>query len=255
MPLILLEEPPMSSPALSITPRPSSGPVRVEYAEAVLECDWPSRLGQHVLLGAVCQEVGGGDPDNAHADWHNHPPGADEWRRIPRTLYRVDPLPRVWAWGPGAHERIRVLGRDVRCLQLDEGRVLPVHAVRLRFDAAEVGARKRRWYRYELATPLWPRKGDLVDRPKGEPEQFAWAGRALEVAIREWLEEVGAPTEHLHVHIHRAWDARCEWHRRERGQSESATGFRARFVTSAVLPDGLGLGQHRAEGWGEVRRA
>ena len=58
----------------------------------------------------------------------------------------------------------------------------------------------------------------------------------------------------LHVSIDEGQDERVTWERPGRGQSISSYGFRARWTCNAILPDGLGLGHHRAEGFGEVRR-
>lgn len=70
--------------------------------------------------------------------------------------------------------------------------------------------------------------------------------------IRTLGYEVEGGGHRVHVQVERYAVRRVEWDRPD-GRAFHADGFDAEIVANVRLPDGIGLGQHRAEGFGEVR--
>lgn len=217
---------------------------RVEYGSVRLGCSWP--FGPTSLRGAVVSALGG---RAAHVDLHGH--DGERGRQARATvLYRVhDDSPIVWAYGPRALVHLRAVA-CVGALDGPDGRPVPVEGADLSTGALEVGSHKARWFRYESVSAYYPTAVQAARRPGGGPELDAWAGWCLAGSMRAWLVDVGvgAHPRDVHVQIVALHREAVAWRDRDRGQ-----GFRARWVSNAILPDGVGLGQHVAEGFGEVR--
>jgi len=183
------------------------------------------------LRGAIASQMD-------HVDFHGH---ADDGRRQARAtvLYRTGPV-RVWCYGPRAIDHAATVA-GLTHLRLPSGDGCPVEGATVRSGEVHVGTHSHaRWRRYESATPYVCTGVAWHRRPReGGPELRAWAGLALESSMRVWLEDVGCRLHDLHVQVE---DLRVE-----------GEGFRARWVSNAILPDGVGLGASVSEGWGEVR--
>lgn len=226
--------------------------VRVEHGEAVVRLARPFRHSGTTLRGAIVDALHD-VPHEAHVDWHNHADGDEVRNAAPRVFYRVvDGVPRVWAWGERSHEHLVHLARRLRTLRTHTGQILDVEGLDLALAASDVGVHKTRWYRYTI-TDYWPTAVALARRPGVPWARPAWAGAALEAAITAWYAELGLrmePHRPVHVQVEEGRSVRLRW----RGDRDAGWGVTAMFVSNAILPDGLGLGQHRSEGFGEVRR-
>lgn len=238
--------------------------VTVPHGEATIRLDGPFSASGTSLRGAIPAALFGSDHKGKleHVDWHQHVAGGETRKTVPPIMYRVDSrgTPRVFAWGRYAHEHLTFLARELRSLRLPNEEVRGVEAVELRIEQTDVGLHKEAWFEYELRTPYFPSRVVWARRPRRRGEaRKAWAGQALASSIRMWLAEVGIePGAHrpVHVHLTRYQDRDVAWRGGGSGDARDVRyGFEARFVTNAILPDGLGLGQHRSEGFGEVRRA
>lgn len=232
--------------------------VHVDHGEAVLDCDWPDDCPTRVLRGAIAEQMGGGDGRRAHVDWHNHADGEEVRHATPRVLYRVTRgRPVVYAWGSRAHEQLTEIARVIHALRLPGGRVLDVRGVSIDVRQSQANATAKTWHRYILASPLFPPDVAWARRPRRPgPEREAWAGHLVARSIASLLCEMGLEARrHIHVRLSGYRDVRVCWERPEQGRRIERWGFSGWFVTNARLPDGIGLGRHRSEGFGEIRHA
>lgn len=228
----------------------------VPFGEVVFDVDWPAPLSERVLRSAICGQLG----PNAHVDFHQHADGPEDERRMacPAVMYRIrNGRPGVWLWGPRAGENVMTLAR-LNVLEVPNGERLTIRGAELRIDECPVSVhRKGRWNRYRLATPFFPPSVTSARQPgSGADSEVwgAWAGGTLARSLSAWLrDEVALDGEQLHVHMVRWRTAKCSWARPSRGVGYAATGFEAEFLANVAIPDGLALGKHRAEGWGEIR--
>lgn len=235
--------------------------VQVDVAEATLVCAWPRNAGHALLRGAVCGEMmralsAAGLPE-LHADWHNHAGAAGTIQQAPRVMYRItDQLPRVFFWGPRAHGHALACARHLRSLRFDsEDRVIPIDEVQVATRTERAGCTGRRPHVYRLASPMFPPKVSAERRPKNvrTPEARAWASFLVAASVRALLGEMGVDLDggrpvDLHMED-------LEWGEvRYRGTKEAGVGFVATIYTTADLPDGVGIGARRSEGFGELRR-
>lgn len=248
------------APAIGVTldgerPEEHESPHRiwVEHGEVRLTCRWPS--SPSALRGAVVAACGGAGV--AHVDLHNHMPDGGN-RQVRATVsYRLcDDEPRVWAYGPRAIEHLQQVAR-LGALRLPAGEVVAIEEARLRTSRTEVGiAKVPIWHRYTLASTYFPpdRLAGLRMGARGTALD-AWAGSALAGSIRGWLADLGIEglTRIPHVHLLECHHEPVRWRYEE--SRHNKMGFRAAFLCNVALPDGVGLGQHTSEGYGEVRCA
>lgn len=229
---------------------------RVETVDARLVVDrWPAQSCATVLRGAVCEEMARQTAGQLHVDWHNHTDD-DVRQASPRVMYRVHDGPHVYMWGERAAEHVSLLMRGLHALRLPRGEVVEVRGVDVTRADTDVRVHKSSWYAYELTSPLFPPDVSGRRMPNGDA-RLAWAGQLLERCIMSWYSDIGLDTDHasqrLHVHMYDMRTVQLEW-RKSTGQLDRGLGFVGRFLTSAILPDGIGLGKHRSVGFGEVRR-
>lgn len=206
---------------------------------------WPS--SPRALRGSVVSALGPG----AHVDLHGHLGDGTTRQARATVAYRVhDGRASVWAYGPRAVDHVLEIAR-IRHLRCPAGDLVAVGDGDLGRTTTAVGLLKDRWRRYELVTPYWPSAVAYARRPRRAHERVAWAGQAMASSIRLWLADVGVVThEHrpVHVHVVDLAERIVTW--RDEPQRH---GFVARVVSNAILPDGIGIGQHISEGWGELR--
>lgn len=217
----------------------------VRVAEVTLRLARPIGINGGALRGVVVQSL---FPDPAKArgmdvDWHQHVTDDETRFGPPPILYRMrSGVPTVFMWGPFAHHHASRL-RSLRVLRAREGDVevlgADVHA-----GTVDVLLDSFRRYIYRLATPYFPGE----PRPEGLSGRRDWARRLLGGSIGHLLRHMGIPgPRRPWVDIVDFADARVNWRGRHRW------GFQATLTTDARLPDGIGLGRHRSEGWGEIR--
>jgi len=205
-----------------------------------------------------------GAESGASVAWHNHDDRSNTTHRPPEVLYRVrDGRPSLYLLGPRAHDHAALLARHLHALRLPGDGVVDIEGLDLRLDEVVCQLLGKAWQTYDLVTPLFPPRVTWARRPRepGTPERVAWVGATIASGIRAWLDSVGPwlgrGQVDLHVMAHRRSlrdDLRCAWERPTRGQASRVRGFRCRFTANVALPDGIGLGAHKSEGWGEVRR-
>jgi hypothetical protein len=200
---------------------------------------WPRGACGRMLRGALCTELERHRP-GLHIDWHGHAE-VDTRDAYPPISYRGFRRPSVWMMGPRTEEHLRLL-MQLSAIRLDrDGDILEVGGMDVQHHDQIPTVSNKRWRRYELETPLYPPDVAWRRRPReAGPERCAWAGQLL----RASLAELGLDA---HVHIHAMEDRPVEW------RGERRRGFVARWVSNAGLPDGIGIGAHKAEGWGVVR--
>lgn len=229
---------------------------RLQVARVRLACDWPRACPSRHLRGAIVarlEEAGG-----ASVAWHQHGDDDESAARSPEVLYRIRPddgAPEVVCIGPRAAEHAQRLARDVHALRLPAGQVIAVDGVDVQYDAHVVQVRQKAWSRLTLQTPFFPTSTQWGRRPRAPgPERAAWAGQALAASLESFLCAAGLTVAgQVHVQVVGMEDARVTWERPGRGDRHEAIGFFADFVANVAIPDGVGIGKHRAEGWGEVR--
>lgn len=220
--------------------------VPVTWASVTLGCRWPSPAS--ALRGAVASALGPG----AHVDFHGHLEDGTT-RQAPACVYYrvVDRRPVVWMYGPRALDHAATVARLTHLLDPAAGGV-PIDSADLDSGVVDVGLEKTDWHRLEVRG-YYPAQVTEFRRPRGVDDLAlaAWATGALQGSIGRWLGSVGIEVRShrpVVVHIADLRPRRVAWRGRH-----TRFGFDARFVTNAVLPAGLGLGQHVSEGFGEVR--
>lgn len=227
--------------------RPEPWIARVPWAEV----RWEARVSvpATMLRGAVVAALG----DDCHIDYHQHREDGTTRQEPATVCYRVrDGRPSVYVLGPRAGDHVRELARLAEVRFPREGRVA-LGSPWVQGGYTDVRTRKTEWQRYELVSPYFPSEVVWRRRPrKAGPERGAWAGAALEASMRLLWEQVG-----LEDRVNRPLHVQVEGLKTEMVAFKGGRvhGFRARFVTNAVLPDGVALGAHRSVGFGEVRSA
>lgn len=230
---------------------------------------WPAGLGPRTLRGAIeAQAVH--LPGGEHSDWTGRDELGVGLHRPPPICYRVhEGRPSLYLAGPRARDHAAVLLYHLRSLRLPSGEVVTVEGVTPEIREVEVGITPDRWRIYRLRSPLWPGDGPWRERPREAPpldwprertgdegaRRLGWAAATLRWAVVTWLRGYGVeetrtrPVEIQVVEIRER--PGMEWGRPSRGISDVRTGFAAAFASNAVLPPGVGLGAHAAEGYGE----
>jgi hypothetical protein len=202
----------------------------------------------------------------ASVEWHNHGDDKKSSARPALTFFRIRPAGiAVWFWGRTAHTRAAWLAANVHALRMPAGNVIPIEEASVDLGSTDVQVTGKSWYTYELLTPIFPSFVVWMRRPREPgPAREAWAAQYVASSITDWMEGARSEIERqprapwggqlrpVPV-LHDIREERVEWSRPERDDGFRAMGFRCRFTVNAVLPDGVGLGRHRAEGFGMVR--
>lgn len=229
----------------------------VKVAEATIRTDLRFSSSGTTLRGSIVESLLGGDPEFREPDWHGHIRNGVQRSDLAPIMYRVhDGIPKVFAWGERAHDNILRLARDLKRLPMPEGDAREVLAVDLRMETVTLQIDSRQWHVYEFASPYFPSSGLAALYPGDDAPvevQKAWASYGLRSSILNIYEHLGrrrSVKADIWVHLEEFRPKRVRW--RQRGAP--LRGFMGRFVTCAPLPDGFGLGNHRSEGWGEVRQ-
>ena len=224
------------------------------------------RFSPSALRGATLEQIArvSGGNERMHSDWNGRLGGeeGETISRIPPILYRVrGDAAHLYLWGPRTAERLAELGA-VDCVINPEGRVCPVELT-MDTRTEEVGITPRAWHLYETTTPWWPPARPWGRRPqRTDPDAVwaAWCADALSIGILGFFRAMGATeiteggASRLTVSVVSAHRTSVVWHRDEKGIHKEETGFLLRFVANCALPDGIMLGKHGAEGYGEIRR-
>lgn len=226
-------------------PDPPQWRQTVRVAEVTLRLARPLDINGGALRGVVVQSLFP-DPTEARGmdvDWHQHITDDEVRFGPPPILYRMrNGVPAVFMWGPFAFHHASRL-RSLRVLRAREGDVEVLDSD-LHAGVVDVRLDTFRRYTYRLATPYFP-GGPRPENPSGRRH---WARHLLGASISHLMRHMGVRgPRRPWVDIVDIADARVNWRGKHRW------GFQATFATNARLPDGIGLGKHRSEGWGEVR--
>ena len=217
------------------------------------------------LRGAILEEVAriSGGNERLHSDWNGRLGGeeGETISRIPPILYRVrGDAAHLYFWGPRTAERLAELGRVEAVTDPENRRILVEISINSRTE--ETALTPRAWHRYESVSPWWPPARVWGRKPPHDAPQCvwnAWAADALSMGILGLFRALGVPEEtsgertRLTVSVA---DMRCVpvvWHRDSKDIHHESVGFMVRFVANCALPDGIMLGKHGAEGYGEIR--
>lgn len=210
----------------------------------------PVRQIRGAVVAAI--ELDGG----AGVEWHQHGDAAgDNANRPPVTYYRKR---EICLWGVTAIERAARLAR-VRSIFLGEEVVDCALGAMLVTQSLTHYTNGGEWRRYELVTPMWP-SDTIRERLRGaktEGETMAWAGQALTSAVVSLMSEMGIVDGGAAYALVRPGTLEiggCDWHRPSRELHFKVDGIRCEFMINAEIPDGMAIGKHRSEGFGELRR-
>lgn len=236
-------------------------PVPVTVAEIAFPGRWPANLGPRHLRGAVLEQLRRVEGDSLHSDWHGHQNGPDGGMNRPAPVcFRVgrDGRPRLWIAGQRAGMHAALVARSLRSVAAPSGGVIDLGDpdIDLRTENASTA---RQWTVYRLETPLYPTHTQWKRRPRdNDPDmRAAWVSACLRSVMLAWMTAHGvtdSPSFPIHVAARDIQEVSVQWARPQRHITEYADGFFATVTTNAVLPDGVGLGHHRSEGFGELRR-
>lgn len=234
---------------------PANARLTVPVADITLE-GGRFGYGAHTLCAAVASELERTLGPLEHADFGGRDGARGEpLHRLPPVRYRVqDGRAHIHIVGPLAHQHARTVLTSLSSLRLPTGDVLPVSpSVRLHV-AEDVGVHRRRWWRYDIVTPIWPARVALERLPRGDDRwaQSAWASSYMASTIGTLLTTWGVAFEGGPEIVAVVED--LDWHVIDQlGDGRPARGFTGQLVTNVCLPDGVGLGAKSAFGHGEIR--
>jgi hypothetical protein len=252
-------------------------PWRIELPCARVRLDapgWPVKAGPRIFRGALIAALMPLLPGGEHSDWTGRlSDDGETLGRPPPIVYRVHQgVPEIFAIGERAHAHGQIVSEVLRSLRLPGGEVIPATVSEVRLSRATVEESLHRWYAYRWRTPYFPCRAAYARRPhvKGLRERavwpgdtdpltlslVGWAGRAVHRSLEQWLTAQGvAPQPHrpLAVQVIDYETRPClDFSRADRGVRDERHGFSGAWITTWQLPDGLGLGAHASEGYGEV---
>ncbi|WP_367391829.1 CRISPR-associated endonuclease Cas6 [Lewinella sp. LCG006] len=205
------------------------------------------RLSQrdgHKLRGYFSQQFG------ADSDlWHNHRPDGSAIYRYPLIQYKVlRQTPMLMGLGEGATVLMQHFF-DLEKLLIDDWE-LPIHnkQINSRKYEPEVTADL---YHYRLLTPWFAlsQKNFARYHALPEEEQTVFLERVLRNNILSFFKGIGYWVEgeiNVQLNDYRKVDARFK--------NQTMLMFQGTFVTNAVLPDHVGLGQSVSRGYGTIER-
>jgi len=228
----------------------------VQWARVRLDIPgWPRRASARMLRGAICGALENHAPEGLHVDWHGHAADGTPRQCIPPVQYRTHDGPEVYFVGPRSSDHVALLSRALHAVRLQrDGDVLEVRAADIESDTCAMQTTGKSWVRYELVSPLFPPDVAWRRRPRDPGhERDAWAAGLLYSSISQVLLAGGIQPDRLRLHVVGVAHERVEWKRPKRSLSVGIYGFRARMVMNARLPPWVGLGKHRAEGFGALQ--
>lgn len=221
--------------------RPKPWSVLLPYAEIRWSALRRAPSGE-VLRGAIIAALG---REEAHVDYHHHREDGSTVEAPATVLYRGQGQPRVWMYGPRAHDHARELAELTRVRIGDRYQELGCGVVLQGLHDIQVSGRQ--WFRYRSVSPLvlperWWRR-----EPSGVAERCAWMQLVLQGYIHTLCEHIGLEMrQRLAVHVEGVERTRV------RIKGAAAPAFEVEWVSNVDLPPGVGLGKHRAFGFGEM---
>lgn len=232
-------------------------------ARVALGCRWP--YSPSALRGAVIHAIADAHPERGesavHSDWNGRREGdGDTLNRLPPVLYRVRGRDAaLFLWGPRTGERLAELGR-VASLVDPENRVIPLNLC-VDHEEARVSREARHYYLYETVTPWWPPARAWARRPRGPGSDVflsLWASESITGWLHGFFRAMGIPEQdpvshtRIGVDVLHMKEAHAAWHRDDRDIHINQSAYHLRFVSNVMIPSGIGIGKHGAEGYGEV---
>jgi len=226
------------------------------------------RFSPSALRGAVLSELSkrsGGDAC-VHSDWNGREGGENgpTLSRIPPVAYRVhNDRAHLFLWGPRTVERIAEIGR-LECLIDPEDRPQSIN-LSIESSTTEIGLTGRKWHTYTTESPWWPPATPWGRRPPDAAPSGVWAAwlsETLTTGILGYFRALGVPESpeetpgkntRLLVSVDRFRRVQAAWHRDDKDLHKNNPAFHVHFTTNAQLPNGMFMGVHGAEGYGEIR--
>lgn len=231
----------------------------VPTAEAVLSIPgWPRFGCARVLRSAIAEEMQAQLGNLYHSEWMGKDLETGECiGRTARILYRFrNYTPTVYAWDDRAHDHMQQLAIRLRSLRIDtrEGpKVYTVDSVDVRMSSGVLGINASHRYHYRFVSPLFPTDTQWHRRPRcSGPFRNAWAQEVVAGCIAGLLDVENLYDAPVHVYGSLT-EMPVEWSRPHRDLTTRRMGVSGEFVTNVEIPDGMTIGRHGAEGYGEVR--
>jgi hypothetical protein len=231
----------------------------VPTASAVLTIPgWPPFGCARVLRSAIAEEMRAQLGSLYHSEWMGKDVETGECiSRTARILYRFrDYTPAVYAWDERAHDHLRQLAARLRSLRIDtrEGpKVYTVESVDISLSSGVLGINSSHRYHYRIVSPIFPTDTQWVRAPRNpSPFRTAWAQEVVSGCIAGLLSVENLYDAPVHVYGNLR-ETTVEWSRPQRNLTTRRAGITGEFITNVEIPDGMSIGRHGAEGYGELR--
>lgn len=223
------------------------------WTGARVEVHLPWRPSPVRARGAVLGVLNGarGQRWAAKTDSGAQAPGHTRWATYHAEEYGFS----VCVRGPDAWAEADHLAAQLTAVRDHQGRFVAVEAVEVQRDRRPVYVDAKRWRRYETLAPVFPARSAATRSPDpGHWSYPAWVAQVTAEGVRALLRECGwseSSNRPVVVQVEGCAPERVVWQRSDRGRDE-VTGYRARFVSNAVLPRWCSIGARTAEGWGVI---
>ena len=239
------------------------------------DCDWPMNTSRdtanRIWRAAFIKSAAAGNPAEWHGAWSGRDPKTGETEnQPPRVFYRVDRIDGRFVPVVTIADRNKELVYGLMLHALSK-----VMSVRLdRQHEAQDLVLPIRWHTsteavwpwlgqglavYETITPYYPAKAATNREPDWkDPLHVAWASSVLHSSLLTRLNGWGLnsnnnPARIPFVQVLHHEPVPVAWARPQQDKRFQTSGFKATFATKVLLPNGVGIGHHAAEGWGALR--
>ena len=219
----------------------------------------PPFMCARMLRSAVGEEINKKLGRLAHADWLGKDETGETTKRQARIYYRYSNYtPQVFIWDSLAGEHTMALCQYLRAIRVDTREkgslVLPVEDVQIEQGTAVLGQNQCHRYLYEFASPLFPTDRQWARRPREDGIwRNHWMIDTIQGCIAGLLAGNNLHNNDITIAPVSLSETRVEWSRPQRGLDTFRQGITGRFVANVEIPNGLAIGRHGAEGYGEIR--
>jgi hypothetical protein len=232
----------------------------VPWARATLTIPGlPPFMCARMLRSAVGEEINKQLGNMAHSDWLGKDEAGETTKRQARVYYRYcDHTPQVFIWDDLASDHTNALCQYLHAIRIDTREkgplVLPVEEIRIEQGTAVLGQNQCYRYLYEFASPLFPTDRQWARRPR-DPGHWRnhWMIDTIQGCIAGLLAGNNLHSNDITIAPVSLSETRVEWSRPQRGLDTFRQGVTGRFVANVELPNGIAIGRHGAEGYGEIR--
>ena len=218
----------------------------------------PPFMCARMLRSAIGEEINRALGPLAHSDWLGKDEAGETVKRQARVYYRyTNRTPQVFIWDELAQPHIMALLKYLRTVRIDTNEkgslYLDVADIQIEQGTAVLGQNQTHRYLYEFASPLFPTDRQWARRPR-DPGIWRnhWMIDTIQGCIVGMLKGNNLYSDDVTISSASLSETRVEWSRPQRGIDTFRQGITGRFVANVEIPNGLAIGRHGAEGYGEI---